>query len=88
MNTRLLHALWVTALAAAMPACKPPLHLSYDFGRAYVDTLRLQTDLSRESVVNEAYLLYGQEGVAIRLNAAALASDAETGEATLKPKVK
>jgi hypothetical protein len=45
----------VVALAALATAtgCKPPLHLSYDYGRAYVETLKLQADRTRPSVVNE-----------------------------------
>ncbi|HMV65394.1 MAG TPA: hypothetical protein PKA64_00995 [Myxococcota bacterium] len=75
--------LLVTGVVALSAGCKPPLHLTYDYGRAYVDTLRLQADLQRPSVVGEAYMLYGAEGVGIRLNVQTMTSEAETGEATL-----
>ncbi|MCB9680269.1 MAG: hypothetical protein H6733_02255 [Alphaproteobacteria bacterium] len=48
--------------------CKPPLHLGYDFGRAFVETLRVQADLTRPSVQYAGYSLYGTEAVQIRLN--------------------
>lgn len=56
------------AAAALAGACKPPLHLSYDYGRAYVETLRVQADLTRPSVQYSGYSLYGVEAAAIRLN--------------------
>lgn len=69
--------------ASALGGCKPPLHLTYDYGRAYVETLRLQADLQRPSVVSEAYMLYGAEGVKIRVNVQTMTTEEETGEATL-----
>ncbi len=74
------------ASTAFAPACKQPLHLGYDYGRAYVETLRLQGDITRASVATEDYLLYGPEGVKIRVNVQTSTSEAETGEATLKAK--
>jgi len=55
-------------LVIACAGCKPPLHLTYDFGRAFVETLKVQSDFTRPSVVGESYHLYGREGVQIRLN--------------------
>lgn len=80
-----LRLLLLTALCGGLSsACKPPLHLTYDYGRAYIETLRLQADLQRPGVVNEAYMLYGVEGVGIRKNVIENTVDEETGEATLK----
>ena len=31
-------------LVIACAGCKPPLHLTYDFGRAFVETLKVQSD--------------------------------------------
>jgi len=59
-------------------ACKEPLHLSYDYGRAYVETLRTQADLTRPSVQYQTYSLYGIEAVQIRLNVEQAATDAES----------
>ncbi|MCB9666217.1 MAG: hypothetical protein H6732_19060 [Alphaproteobacteria bacterium] len=78
--TRVLFLLTVSVLAS----CKPPLHLGYDFGRAYVETLRVQADLTRPSVQYAGYSLYGIEAVQIRLNVNEATSDAEEANATLR----
>jgi hypothetical protein len=72
------------AAAASASACKPPLHLQYDFGRAYVETLRLQADRTRPSAAHEAYQIYGLEGIGIRQNVQLESGDAESGEATVQ----
>jgi hypothetical protein len=61
-------ALLALATAAALGGCKPPLHLSYDYGRAFVETLRVQADLTRPSVQQAGYSLYGIEAAQIRVN--------------------
>jgi hypothetical protein len=76
--------LLAAAVAASATACKPPLHLQYDFGRAYVETLRLQADRTRPSVAQEAYQIYGLEGIGIRQNVQLESSEAESGEASVK----
>lgn len=70
-STLLLAAMVLSGLAA----CKEPLHLQYDYGRSYIETLRLQADLTRPSVANVSYHLYGEEGVRIRLNVEAEIAD-------------
>lgn len=76
---------WLLLTAGLLAsACKPPLHLSYDFGRAFIETLTVQADFTRPSVVGETYHLYGVEGVQIRLNVEAQATAKETGEVTLQ----
>jgi len=81
MNSRLLAA----ALAmAALSGCKEPLHLQYDYGRAFIETLRVQADLTRPSVSNDSFYLYGPEGAAIRLNVQSESSAQESGEATVQ----
>ena len=70
--------------AAALSACKPPLHLTYDFGRAYVDTLTVQADLTRPSVQYAGYSLYGPEAAMIRLNVMMESSDKEDSESELQ----
>ena len=45
--------LWLAVLATlGLAGCKQNLHLQYDFGRAYIETLRLQADLTRPSVAS------------------------------------
>jgi hypothetical protein len=70
------------AVAALAGACKPPLHLSYDYGRAFVETLRVQADLTRPSVQYAGYSLYGPEAARIRLNVeeASTAKEEAVGE--------
>lgn len=77
MNARtiLYHVAAIGALGAA--SCTQPLHLQYDFGRAYMTTLRTQADLTRPSIVNEVYFLYGPEAAAIRINVEAATTEAE-----------
>ena len=77
MNARFLALLFLAA------GCKPPLHLQYDFGRAYVETLRLQADLTRPSVAGEGYFLYGPEGVMIRVNTSEATSEENDAKKTI-----
>ncbi len=70
------------ALALLGTACKQPLHLQYDFGRAFVETMRVQADLTRPSVQYQTYSLYGIEAVKIRINVSASTSDKEENEPT------
>jgi len=63
--------------------CKYPVHLSYDYGRAFQATFPVQADLTRESVLSLQHPLGGIEGVAIRLNVTDEASDGEDASTTL-----
>ena len=71
------------ATAVMMASCKPPLHLGYDYGRAYVETLRVQADLTRPSVQYAGYSLYGIEAVLIRLNVEQATTDQEDSESEI-----
>jgi hypothetical protein len=71
-------------LAGALLSGCTQFHLTYDFGRAYIDTLRLQADLTRPSVATGQYWLYGREGVSIRINVQAETAEAAEGEFTLE----
>ena len=64
-------------------ACKAPVHLSYDFGRAYQATFPVQSDLTRESVMSLQHPLGGLEGVEIRLKVTEGTTDAEDASSTL-----
>lgn len=61
--------------AIALTGCAGAQHLQYDFGRAYMTTFRVQSDLTRPSVANQSYTLYGPEAAAIRLNAQSAATE-------------
>jgi len=74
-----------TALVLALTSLSgcTKLHLQYDYGRAYVSTLSLQADLTRTSVLDDAYNLSGTEAMAIRMNAQQATTNAESGEETV-----
>lgn len=69
-------------LGASLGACRT-LHLQYDYGRAYVDTLRMQADLTRPSAMGQDYQLYGIEGIKIRVNVTAEATDQGSDKQTV-----
>lgn len=69
------------ALAAG---CASPIHLTYDHGRAYTESVTKQADLTRPSVANDVYKLYGTEAETIRIQVRKSATDEETGEAQLE----
>lgn len=71
-------------LAAGLVGCASPLHLQYDYGRAYTAAIVSQADLTRPSVANAQYQLYGTEAEAIRIRVREKTTDEETNEATLK----
>jgi hypothetical protein len=75
--------LWLLCLSLA--SCASPLHLTYDYGRAYTESIVAQADLTRPSVAESQYALYGVEAVNIRLQVQNEATDAETGKAELQP---
>ena len=53
---------------ACVAGCAQPLHLQYDFGRAYTDSLQIQSNLARPGVANSDYALSGAEAILIREN--------------------
>ena len=59
------------ALFLVLAGCGQPLHLGYDYGRAYTSAFDTQADLSRPSVATMQYPLYGVEAQAIRLKVSA-----------------
>lgn len=64
-------------------ACASPLHLQYDYGRAYTAAIVSQADLTRPSVANSQYSLYGTEAEAIRIRVREKTTDEEDNKATL-----
>ncbi len=64
-------------------ACASPLHLTYDHGRAYTEAVVRQADLTRPSVANSQYALYGVEAEQIRIQVQKQTTDAEDNSTTL-----
>ncbi len=73
------HVLFL-ALAAG---CASPLHLTYDHGRAFTEAVQRQADLTRPSVANAQYRLYGTEAEMIRIQVREKSTDEETAESKL-----
>ena len=83
MTARSLKALGLATLFG-VGACTSPLHLTYDYGRAYTESIVAQADLTRPSVAESQYSLYGVEAVNIRLRVQEESTDAESGKMELK----
>jgi hypothetical protein len=47
-------------------ACGAPTHLQYDFGRSYMQSTQIQSNVSRSAAINEVYPLTGSEAQGIR----------------------
>lgn len=62
------------------PGCSQPMHIQYDYGRAYWEAARTQADLSRESVAESIYPLSGHEAEMMRMNLEKSSTDEESGE--------
>jgi hypothetical protein len=74
--------LFVLALLPALgQGCASHLHMTYDYGRAFDQAVTLQTDLTRPSVANSVYPLYGVEAAEIRIRVQEETTDAESGQA-------
>lgn len=79
-----LHPFTRVALCAGLAlasGCASPLHLQYDYGRAYTESIVVQADLTRPSVAESQYALYGVEAAEIRLRVQEQTTDAADGEA-------
>lgn len=77
-------SLLLGALCLGFAACKPPLHMQYDFGRAFTQTMALQADLTRPTVALETYQMYGVEAVKIRLNVETTTTAQESGDTSFQ----
>ena len=64
-------------------ACASPLHLTYDHGRAYTEAVVRQADLTRPSVANSQYALYGVEAEQIRIQVQNQTTDVEDNQSSL-----
>jgi hypothetical protein len=70
-------------LGGFLTGCAQPLHLQYDYSRAYTEAITVQADLSRESVSEAVYVLSGTEALQLRLRATESATDEESAETEL-----
>lgn len=68
MRSTLASVVAIVALPLLVSACSSPLHLSYDYGRAYTQAFTAQPDLTRPAAANAAYGLQGVEASRIRMN--------------------
>jgi hypothetical protein len=76
--------IWIVLAATVAGGCASPLHLTYDYGRAYTAAVVSQADLTRPSVANSQYFLYGPEGEAIRIRVQEDTTDKEDKTMTLE----
>jgi len=75
---------WAILAAAAFSGCASPIHLTYDYGRAYTASIVKQADLTRPSVAELGIYLYGNEAEQIRIRVKEKSTDAESGQTELK----
>jgi hypothetical protein len=78
-----VNRVFALCLAAGACGCASPLHLQYDYGRAYTQAILSQADLTRPSVANSQYALYGTEAEAIRIRVREKTTDEEENKSTL-----
>ena len=71
----------LAVLALTVGGCGSPLHLAYDFGRAYTEAFIAQADLTRPTIASSRYYLYGVEAAEIRIRVRDQTTDAESGQA-------
>ena len=69
------------AASTALAGCAQPLHLQYDFGRAYTQSLEIQANLERPTATGQNYPLTGTEALLIRANVEKEDSEAKSGQA-------
>lgn len=83
LKTTVAKGLAITAVVA-LSGCASPMHLTYDFGRAFTEAFTSQADLTRPSVANSTYQLYGTEAAEIRIRVREETTDKQTGQSKLQ----
>lgn len=83
LKSTVAKGLAITALVG-LSGCASPLHLTYDFGRAFTEAFTSQADLTRPSVANSTYQLYGTEAAEIRIRVREETTDKQTGQSKLQ----
>jgi len=76
MKAQLLLLLSLVPLAG----CAQPVHLQYDFGRAYSESMQLQANLDRPTAAQANYPLSGTEAILIRANVEKQDAKEKTGK--------
>ena len=79
MSRSLIYAVVITFSAG----CTSPLHLTYDFGRAFTEVFTAQPDLTRPSIASSTYELYGREAAQIRIRVREETTNAKTNTSSL-----
>jgi len=74
---------FLSVVLLMVSGCVAPLHLTYDYGRAYTDVFLTQSDLTRPSIASSRYFLYGVEAAEIRIRVREEATDEETGDSEI-----
>lgn len=69
----------MTLLLLAL-GCAQPLHLQYDYGRAFAESMSLQMDRQRPAVAKSEYELAGAEGLKLRENVEKATTEEKSGE--------
>jgi uncharacterized protein YcfL len=75
-----LRHLAVALTALILAGCSTHQSIAAGFGQAYQHTFATQSDLTRTSVENSAFLLSGREAAAIRINVQESSSNTETAK--------
>lgn len=65
---------------APLAGCAQPVHLQYDFGRAYSESMQIQANLDRPTVAQANYPLSGTEAILIRANVEKQDAKEKTGK--------
>lgn len=60
--------------------CAQPLHMQYDYGRAYMAIAETQANLDRPSAADADYPMSGQEALDIRSNAEKATTEEKSGK--------
>lgn len=63
-----------------LTGCAQPVHMQYDFGRAYWASMQVQANLDRPTAVEANYPLAGTEAILIRANVVKEDSAEKTGD--------
>ena len=75
---------FLSVVLLMVAGCSSPLHLTYDYGRAYTDVFLTQADLTRPSIASSRYFLYGVEAAEIRIRVRDSATDEESGDSEIQ----
>ncbi len=75
-----VHSPILLLVVGPLAGCAQPLHLQYDFSRAYTESMQTQANLDRPSVAQSVYPLSGTEAILIRENVVKQDSSEKSGK--------